>query len=328
MIKNRRLVISVSISLLLIASIIAAAVFRQTIVDHVIAWQFQPSQEVQSFANRSGMSKHGELLYYASRPMLEDKSSFGTYCKNTESSSSVLGCYVDDRIYLFNVTDSSLEGIRPVTAAHEMLHAAYQRLDSNEKNRVNAMVQSNYERLKDKSDLAAAMDIYKKTEPEDLDNELHSLLGTQVRDLSPDLSTYYERYFTDRSKVVNEYVSYRSVFTAISQKVSALQEQLNTLKARIESASAHYASQANTLNEDIAAFNAQASNAGFSSQREFQARRGTLVVRSQQLQASRDTINTDIASYNELIVQYNKSASESRQLNEKLDSNLPTAPQV
>ena len=36
---------------------------------------------------------------------------------------AVLGCYANREISIFNVTDQRLDGIREVTAAHEMLHA-------------------------------------------------------------------------------------------------------------------------------------------------------------------------------------------------------------
>lgn len=314
--------------IIIVASIFLALFFRQTIVDHIVAWQYQPSSVIESFVSESGMNDHGKLLYYASQPQLEDKSSFGKYCPSSESGSAVLGCYVNDRIYLFNVTNDQLKGIKPVTAAHEMLHAAYQRLSTSEKKRVDAMLEENYQRVKDQADLETVMETYKKSEPGEADNELHSLLGTEIKDLSPGLEAYYERYFSDRQKVVSAFTTYHKVFEALNQRADKLAAQLSALKTQIETSSAAYSSDTTKINQDIATFNNQAKNGGFASQSDFLAQRAELISRVDALQAQRDQINADIARYNSLATDYNEIATESRQLNDSLNSNLPAAPQV
>ncbi len=47
---------------------------------------------------------------------------------------AILGCYNPSSrdIYIYNVTNSELDGVKEVTAAHEMLHAAWERLSESE----------------------------------------------------------------------------------------------------------------------------------------------------------------------------------------------------
>ena len=54
----------------------------------------------------------------------------------------MLGCYHSnqDGIFLYNVQDARLAGVQQVTAAHEMLHAAYDRLSTKDKNYVDGLL--------------------------------------------------------------------------------------------------------------------------------------------------------------------------------------------
>ncbi len=47
---------------------------------------------------------------------------------------------------------------------------------------------------------------YKKTEPGQIANELHSILGTEIADLSPELEQHYSKYFNNRAnKIILKY---------------------------------------------------------------------------------------------------------------------------
>ena len=60
----------------------------------------------------------------------------------------MLGCYILNKgIYVYDITDDRLAGVRQVTTAHEMLHAAYDRLSVKERAQVDAMTAAAYEKL-------------------------------------------------------------------------------------------------------------------------------------------------------------------------------------
>ena len=122
--KNKAGIFSLAVISVLIAVISYVAVnFRQELTDQFWYMNYEPSVQVASIAERAGMSDYGEFLYFASRPVLDGTQKFNDLCGRQEQTSSILGCYSDYVIYLFNVTDKKLDGITEVTAAHELLHA-------------------------------------------------------------------------------------------------------------------------------------------------------------------------------------------------------------
>jgi hypothetical protein len=187
--------------------------------------------EVATLATNSGMNTYGRRLLYVNDPKISDRSTFNSECKSTEQT-IVLGCYTGTNIYVFKVEDAKLQGVEEVTAAHEMLHAAYQRLSAKEKAQVDELLNAAYKRIND-THLTDVMASYQKSEPGEQDNELHSILGTEYANLGPELEQYYEKYFSDRSKVVTLANSYKKVFEDIADKVQKYDADLVLRKAEI-----------------------------------------------------------------------------------------------
>lgn len=305
-----------------------AIIYRQTIVDHVVALEFHPAAGVMELASKAGMNANGKFIYRASQPEIDSRTDFNAVCANKDSQTAVLGCYVNNRIYIYDVTDSRLAGIKTVTAAHEMLHAAYARLSPSERTKVNSMVEAAYQKLQDQDDLKARMAIYAKTEPGERDNELHSVLGTEVGNLPNDLENYYKQYFSDRGKVVAAHAAYQSIFTNLQDKADAIQAQMKQLQSQIETSSASYTSAVTKLNSDIQSFNKQAEAGDFVSQSDFASARDSLQARAGSLETQRESINTMIATYNALNKQLAAVAQQDQQLNQNMNSSLPAAPNV
>lgn len=245
-----------------------------------------------------------------------------------EHNAAILGCYSDDRIYLYNVSDERLNGIKEVTAAHEMLHAAYQRLSPTEKSEINKLIEAEYAQLKNNKDLADRMAFYARTEPGERDNELHSIIGTEVSTVSPGLEAHYAKYFSNRSAVVAHYQAYHKAFAELESQKNDLSKKLDDLSAQIETASAKYNEAANVIQGDIAMFNTRADKGDFTSQAQFRSERASLVARVDGLSGQRENINDLIAQYNELRNQYNETITQSNELYQSIDSKLAPAPQV
>src|SRR5687767_3715341 len=124
-----------------VSIILAFVVFfnRQYIIDQIVVWQYRPSPAIASIVDRAHLNDKGEFYFYASTPMIEDAASFNKNCTKQEEETAILGCYVNRRIYVYDVTNKKLDGIEEVTAAHEMLHAVYDRLSGDEKQKVDSM---------------------------------------------------------------------------------------------------------------------------------------------------------------------------------------------
>ena len=297
---------------------------RQFIIDQVTVWQFQPSSSVAALADESGMSERGKFLYYASRPELNDRTNFNDNCATREQQSIVLGCYAAQRIFLFDVTDQRISGIKTVVAAHEMLHAAYERLGVDETQSLNRLLEDQLAKTTDQ-DLLDLVEMYEETEPGQKYNELHSLFATEVADLSLDLENYYEKYFTDRTKVVKAYQEYSQVFADLKNQATVLQSDLKTKEDRIKRLTANYESETTSLASDITAFNARAQQTdGFGSMAEFELAREELLTRQTALTELSATINDLIDEYNDGVVSLNALGIEIDKLNESLDSTIQT----
>ncbi|MFO0882473.1 MAG: hypothetical protein U0491_03415 [Candidatus Saccharimonadales bacterium] len=204
---------------------------RYNIYDWSRLRNYTAPADVAALASNSGMDSYGRRLFYVNEPKISDRTTFNSECKSTEQT-IVLGCYTGTNIYVFKVDDPKLSGVQEVTAAHEMLHAAYQRLSAKDKEHVNTLLQAAYKRINDPR-LTDVMASYQKTEPGEQDNELHSILGTEYANLGPELEQYYQKYFTDRAKVVALANSYKKVFDDITNQVQKYDADLVLRKAEI-----------------------------------------------------------------------------------------------
>lgn len=329
--RNRsksKVVASVIVSLVLIGLSLAIAINRQFISDMITVWQFKPGSGIVELADRSGMNDYGKFIYLASKPELDLPTDFNTACDRIENTTSILGCYSNHRIYLYDVTDPQLDGIREVTAAHETLHAIYLRLSSAEKEEVGLLLEAEFKKLETDDSFQTLMEFYDRTEPGQRDNELHSIIGTEVNDISPELETYYSKYFSDRKKVVALDDKYSSVFEDLSNKAENLVLRLNELAAIISKNTENYNSNARTLNSDILAFNNKTDTGLFTSEYAFYLERSKLVARVSELDDLRTSLEKDTSEYDTKLAEYNSISSQSKKLYDSIDSTLISAPAV
>ena len=301
---------------------------HQALIDTFTVWRYTPSAQVAEITNKIPFTDNGKFTFFAARPSVLASDEFNSKCDRKEQNTAILGCYVGDTIYVFNVSDQRLEGIKEVTAAHEMLHAAYYRLSPGEKQRINELVAVEFEELKNNPTYMERMEFYARTEPGERDNELHSIIATEIANIGQELENYYSRYFTDRQAIVDVYQSYNSTFTSLAAAADQLSEQLDQLNKEIEFASKRYNEDVEQLNADIESFNQRARNGDFASQAQFNDERQSLVTRADQVSNSRQNINELIAEYNRLRDEYNDTVTQSNNLYKSIDSSLAPAPQV
>lgn len=274
----------------------AIVVNRQALADQWTVWNFEPSTVLAGYTERAEFSDHGTFLFYASQPSIADGAEFNSVCGNEEEGSGVLGCYTsrDMRITLFDVTDPQLDGIEEVVAAHEMLHAAWDRMPRDQRRELEVLLEKQYSVLEQNDGLSDRMEIYARTEPGQRANELHSILATEIPTLLPELEDYYAQYFDDRAAVVQLHVTSNAVFVDIEARSAALVAELDELRSGIESDSMSANAQQERLNNDIAAFNARADTPGAMTQEEFDSERAALLARQDAINARFDEIQSRI----------------------------------
>jgi len=309
-----------------VGTVVAASVLADSrdlgaaVADRRAAEEFEPDATVAGFAERTAMSTRGRALYYASHPSVEPTTGFNELCGYGASDEIVLGCYTGRDIYISDVDNPDLDGIRDVTAAHEMLHAAWDRLDDAERSDLGAQLEAAYETLPEGGTVAERLELYRTGGLGERVNELHSILGTEAVDLPPDLEAHYAQYFTDRSVVVGLNARYEAVFTDLENRITDLVARIEAsyvdLTARVEANNAEY----DALNAEIDAFNSRADSGDFASQSAFDAARADLLARGEGIDARRDVIDADIAAYDALRSELEGLNADAAALNKSVES--------
>ena len=277
---------------LLIVLVIALTALSQyqNIYDIVRLRSYQPTASVVALADTTTMTTLGRRIFYVNHPQILDKQGFNQNCPaNGGEQTIILGCYIPPQrgIYLYNVDEPQLKGVQEVTAAHEMLHGAYDRLGSKEKAEVDGWLQDYYATLKDDR-LLKIFESYKKLEPNDLVNEMHAIFATEIAQLPPKLEQHYKKYFVNRQAVTNLAAQYQAAFTSRQNQIAAYDVELTTLKSQIEA-----------------------------NQASLEARGNSLDAQRQQLNRTRDsadaaTYNAQVTSFNSQVNQYNALAAQAK----------------
>lgn len=315
-------------SLLVLALAAGIFLYRQQLVDQFNYQGYKPSAEVSAISERAQLSDTGKFYFYTSRPQVQDRTAFNQSCTTMKGETTVvLGCYVAQRISLFDVTDAQLDGIKEVTAAHEMLHAAYERLTPSERDKVDALLEAEASKITDPQ-FVELMKEYDKSEPGERLNELHSIIGTQVASVSSGLESYYAKYFKDRAALVALYNKYQAVFANVQTQQKQLVSEMDDLVSRIDAATSDYNDGVTKLNSDIKAFNNQAERGGFASEADFNSERTVLIMRQKQLADDRTLIDGYIATYNIKRQQLATINSQAEALNRSINSNLTPLPSI
>lgn len=316
----------VAVSIIVILGIAYGTLFYgQRLVDMVQARLFTPSAQVAAVNDRLGLTSHGYNIFYASNPQVEDKATFNSSCQSTERTAAILGCYWKRDIHLFDVQNKELDGTLEVTAAHEMLHAAYERLNWLERERVDRLVEEEYEKNKGNAALKQIMQYYAKSEPGAESNELHSIIGTTVATISPELESYYAQYFSDRENIVALNTKYNAVFGAISKQADELEATIESEGPAIQAELASYESDRQQLELDIQTFNARAQSGGFTTQSAFNVARNALTARLSSMNTRQQAINARVATYNQLVAQLNALAIRVDKLNASINGASATS---
>lgn len=288
----------------------------QALIDWWKLRDYVPDQTIVALADATSMTDRGRHLFYVYDPVLLDKENFQDRCTVGEST-IVLGCYIsNDRIYLYDVSDERLEGIEEVTAAHEMLHAAYDRLSLSERERIDRLTQEAFERITDER-IRENVRSYEQRDPSIVPNELHSILGTEVKDLPNELELYYAEYFIDRQVVVEFAASYSDEFQKRENQIKIYDTQLTELNGQITRLQAELNVQNNQLQQDRATLEAIAQEGNPSV---YNQRVNSYNIKVENYNRGVRQVKEIIDKYNAVVIERNNIAVEERELVEAIDT--------
>jgi hypothetical protein len=290
--------------------------FTQELEDWSRLLTYQPPPAVAKLAATTMMTDTARRLFYVNQPTIEATKSSLNLCKSSEHT-IVLGCYVPSKgIFLQAVTDSRLQGVMEVTAAHEMLHVVYQRMSIFEQSQINKQLQAVLNQL-DNPRIRKIIQTYRDQDSRSVDNELHSILGTEVKDLSPELEAHYRIYFTNRSAIVALSEQYEGRFTALRNKAKLLSQQLSMqnsaleeLSERVKQESKQVEVEGSTIQTAIVA----------NPQTDYSTRVATFNERVRNYNRLVVQLKQQTASYNQLVTERNSITLEEKSLFESLEN--------
>lgn len=229
--RRSRQRLSLAALLLLLSVLVFVLVRPHAIGDWLRLRGYVPSAEIVALADDTAMSDSGRHLFYINRPALHDKAAFRSNCPDYGEQTIVIGCYNGGQrgIHILEVEDERLQGVEEVTAAHEMLHAAYDRLSKSDRARLDKLLQAYADTGLTSERIKAALKDYQRTEPGQHYNEMHSMFGTEIASLPAELEAHYSRYFIRRAEVVGFAERYQDAFTS---RQSALEDYDRQLQKR------------------------------------------------------------------------------------------------
>ncbi len=282
---------------------------------------YEPSSLASQLAGDTTMTDKAKHLFYINHPEVADKKIFASSCPSGGEKTIVLGCYKGNQsgIYVLSVTDIRLQGVEQVTAAHEMLHAAYERLSASDKTYVDGLLNDYYKHdLRDQR-IKDILKTYEKSEPGQQLNEMHSIFGTEVAKLPKPLEDYYKRYFGARGKVAYFASRYQSAFTTRQATIDKYDAQLASWKKQISNSETTLKQQQSDLERMKAQMNSYRSSGKTAAYNALVPKYNLQVTSFNELVSQAKAL---ITRYNKLVEQRNDIAVEAEQLEKALSGSL------
>ena len=179
------------------------------------------------------MTDRARRLFLAADPAIEDLATFSRSCGIDSRSAApgeprahTQGCYASGQIHLLAPDRPEAHDLLYVVAAHELLHVVYASLSPADRTRIDAEVEAaraGNDRLEER------LKPYGSTPT--LDNEIHSILGSEFDGLSPALEAHYAQFFTNRSVLV---AARQRTLGAREDEMKRLKTEIDDLGARID----------------------------------------------------------------------------------------------
>ena len=315
--NKKRSFLKVFMAVALICAVAVAVVVNYTfIADSILAIGYEPSAELQSIINAVQLTDAGSHIAMATRPQLQDSADFNEACPNSNENASILGCYGENKVFIYNVTNDELDGIHEATFAHELLHAVWDRMAPWDRTALEKSIDQVYS---ENSGLREHMQLYDDNSKYD---ELHSVIGSQIscEKMPSDLCRHYQKYFQSQDKVARYYEKYSQKFAALSERAELLERQIEEYRTKIQKLQEEYDQKGATLSGDINIFNARARTGYFKTVDEFEKAHSAIMARRTALEADYNSLVETINSANQLIEEYNTNITRSNELQRSIDS--------
>lgn len=303
---------------IVVVMIISGWVMRQPVVwDFWMGLGYEPSLQTEEIRDDLELTEKGKRIFAATRPEVEASGDFNEHCDSHDADISLLGCYTDGRIYVYDITMTEIEAAKKVTMAHELLHAVWERMGEWER--------SDVEEMLDEVHVANREWFDEELEPYDEGErleEIYTRAATKLMDLPEGLEEHYAKIFRNRKKIVEFYQEYEAPFVRLREEIEELEEKIEAVRWEIERDKETYMEGVEELDARIDRFNMCADTAGcFTSQAEFTRQRSALMAEKERLETVRTELNAKITENNQRIVDYRDKQTALGELGDAMNSN-------
>jgi len=216
--------------------------------DEAVLKNANPSQEIANIAEKVSFNDTGKATFYRANPEFVTQDEFVKHCRKNKNIELSLGCIIGytpgrspfspQKIFLLKIEDEEYQDHKYSASVHEAMHLAYWLLPSAEKETLNPILEKEFQARQDDVHLTSNMTMLKDAGGEYLE-ELHSVFAVEYSDLSPELETYYSKYFVDRTIIVDLYqngsleTKIRS-FESLNAQAATLNSQLLNLQSQLQ----------------------------------------------------------------------------------------------
>ncbi len=234
---------------------------------------YTPSAELAEIAQKTSLTDKAKKIFYQADPEFIGSDIFATYCLGRNGAELALACARSStpdnkksskpRIFLLRIEEPEFADSRFPSSAHEILHIAYRKLSTEERERIGNLIDQELARRQDDSHLRGIGDIIKTSGDdanEELRNEMHSIFGVEYRDISSELEEYYAQYFFDRKALVLLYEN--AGFEKRIRKIGEIARQTKIVDSQLTSMSTQLTAyqksgDTDSYNSMVAEFNAK-----------------------------------------------------------------------
>ncbi len=306
------------LGLILIVVLVVVIINHQTVFDFVRGLFYTPSSEMIEIRHNLELTEKGLLIFNASRPELNNENDFNVNCLSFNEKEAILGCYKNQKIYIYTINSEELAGIMELATAHELLHAFYERISAQEKNNLRELLEVIY-----KNNQIILGDEIESYDVNEQLEEIYVRVGTEIKELPETLEKHYAIIFKDQDKIVNYYEKYIGVFRQLETELKVLETEMEELENQINEKSKEYKIRSERLSNDINNFNNCANQIGcFKNENEFILNRNKLINDQVKLKALYDEIDILINQYNLRVKKYNNNIVRNKNLQNIINSHV------
>ncbi|MEP7762462.1 hypothetical protein [Sanguibacter sp. 25GB23B1] len=197
-----------------------------------------PSDEVVALADAAHLSAEGREIFYGTQPEILGAQAFAGRCTDGHAApasvrSEVVGCYNGgtDTIVLYAPADPRLYGFVVETAAHEGLHAAWERLTAAERSALELLLEAEVAATPADDPIHAQITGSVGENAENRPTELFAYVGTQLwreGGLAPELEVAFSRFVADRAALVAVHTGWRGMLDGMGAEITAAWASLGT----------------------------------------------------------------------------------------------------